>query len=179
MKLHLFGASGTGVTTLGEALAEKLGIPYFDSDFYFWEPSNPPFTIRRAPEARNKMIRSHLNRQESWILGGSIIQWGNDVFPPFDLIVFLYLPPATRLARLRNRELNRYGTVILEDSLRNKLYEEFIAWAADYDQETGIASRTLSAHEQWLAKQQVPVLQIREDLTTEQRLKLVLERLNL
>ncbi|CAC9976206.1 hypothetical protein FLAPXU55_03930 [Flavobacterium panici] len=37
MKIHIFGASESGVTTAGEALSKKLDIPYFDSDTYFWE----------------------------------------------------------------------------------------------------------------------------------------------
>jgi adenylate kinase family enzyme len=47
MRLHIFGASGTGTTTLGQALGSTLGVPYFDSDDYFWERSIPPFTVRR------------------------------------------------------------------------------------------------------------------------------------
>jgi shikimate kinase len=35
MKIHLFGASCSGVTTTGTALAGATGFPYFDSDAYF------------------------------------------------------------------------------------------------------------------------------------------------
>ncbi|MEJ7664585.1 MAG: hypothetical protein WKG07_36235 [Hymenobacter sp.] len=47
MKLYVFGASGAGVSTLGAALAAILGATYFDGDAYFWEVSDPPFTVRR------------------------------------------------------------------------------------------------------------------------------------
>lgn len=33
-KIHILGAAGAGTTTLGKALAERLNIAYFDSDFY-------------------------------------------------------------------------------------------------------------------------------------------------
>lgn len=42
MKIHIFGASGSGVTTLGNALANQLNIPYFDSDHYFGKPPIHP-----------------------------------------------------------------------------------------------------------------------------------------
>jgi adenylate kinase family enzyme len=58
MHINIFGASGSGVTTLGNALAEKLGYSYFDSDHYFWEKSDPPFTLRRDAEKRNSMINN-------------------------------------------------------------------------------------------------------------------------
>ncbi|WP_228410094.1 shikimate kinase [Chryseobacterium viscerum] len=35
MKIHIFGASGSGVTTLGKALSEELNLEYFDSDDFF------------------------------------------------------------------------------------------------------------------------------------------------
>jgi len=53
MKIHLFGASASGVTTLGHALAKKINIPYFDSNEYFWLPSEIPFALKRDPQKRN------------------------------------------------------------------------------------------------------------------------------
>jgi len=81
MKIHLFGASASGVTTLGHALAKKLNIPYFDSDEYFWLPSEWPFILKRDPQERNQLIRKDLTAQQHWIFGGSSVSWGNNVFP--------------------------------------------------------------------------------------------------
>ena len=178
MNLHIFGASGTGITTLGLALSRELNIPYFDSDDYFWAPSDPPFTIRRDPGERNAAIRRDLDKEPGWILGGSIIHWGEEVFPNFDLIVFCRLPHDIRMARLKTRELSRYGDIIFTDPDRNKQYNAFLAWAADYDTDTGIASRTIGVHEQWLQTQRCPILEIREDLTTEQRLQLIRHKMD-
>ncbi|NSL85948.1 adenylate kinase [Chitinophaga sp. Mgbs1] len=170
MKLHLFGASGTGVTTLGRVLAAEWQVPYFDSDDYFWEPSDPPFTVRRPADVRNARMQADIAAHPAWILGGSVINWGDQVFPVFDLIVFLWLPPEIRMQRLRERELDRYGTVIITDPVRKRLYEDFIAWAADYDQPTGLSGRTIHAHEAWISRQQAPVLQLRGDLSVTERM---------
>lgn len=35
MRLHIFGTSGSGVNTLGQALAKHLQVPYFDNDAFF------------------------------------------------------------------------------------------------------------------------------------------------
>lgn len=177
MKLHIFGASGTGVTTLGRALSEKFSIPYFDSDDYFWQQSDIPFTARRKPFERNALIVRDLGKQSSWILGGSVINWGEGIFPPFDLIVFLWLPAEIRLARLEAREFERYGNIVLEDPHRKSLYQAFMQWAADYDNVTGIANRNIAAHEQWLKRQTDMVIALRGDLTTEERINLIAENL--
>ncbi|MEA5256526.1 adenylate kinase [Arcicella aquatica] len=177
MKIHIFGASSSGVTTLGNALSNDLNIPYFDSDEYYWEKSDPPFTVRRNPSDRTLMIKKDIEQTDDWILGGSIISWG-DIFPSFDLIVFLWVPPHIRMERLREREFSRYGNIIYTDPARIKQYNDFMAWAADYDNHTGIATRTLDAHENWLHQTTSPTLAIRGDFTTEQRIDLILNKLS-
>lgn len=173
MKLHILGASCSGVTTLGQALASHLQIPYFDSDEYFWEKTNTPFTTRRNPELRNQMLMADINQYESWIIGGSLLKW--DLAIDFDLIVFLYIPHEIRMERLRKREMERYGEIIFTDSARNQQYNDFLNWARGYDDNT-TQGRTLAAHESWLAEQTSPVLEIRRDCSVEERVALVLER---
>jgi adenylate kinase family enzyme len=177
MKLHIFGASGSGVTTLGQLLADKLGFKYFDSDDYFWMKTEPPFTHRREPNERNQLIVKDISETENWILGGSIIHWGDNLFPDFDLIIFLYIPNEIRIERLKKRELERYGKIIYIDEKRVKQFNHFIAWATDYDNETGLANRTLKAHQNWLTQNQSPILEIIGDKTLDEKLKLILDRL--
>ncbi|WP_194777913.1 AAA family ATPase [Pararhodonellum marinum] len=177
MKLHIFGASGSGVTTLGKFLAKKLGLKYFDSDDYFWIKTEPPFTQRRDPNERNHLIAKDISEIENWILGGSIINWGENFFPDFDLIIFLYLPNEIRIERLKKRELERYGDTIYTDPKRAKQFTEFIAWATDYDHNTGLANRTLDAHNTWLAQAKNPVLKIIGNKTLDEKLNLILDEL--
>lgn len=179
MKLHIFGASGSGVSTLGAALSKRLNIPYFDSDEYFWAVTDPPYTLKIAPEERNNTMRLALSKQEDWILGGSMYNWGTDVFPYFDLVVFLWIPAEVRIERVRRREMERYGEQMLSDPERKRQSEAFIRWASDYDEDTGIASRTLNVHEQWMKKMTYPILEIRTDLSTEERMELILHKLSL
>ncbi|HEV2483277.1 MAG TPA: shikimate kinase [Puia sp.] len=64
MKIHIFGASGAGVTTLGQALAARLSLPYFDSDDYFWYATDPPFTTTRPAAQRNALILTHIGNEK-------------------------------------------------------------------------------------------------------------------
>lgn len=174
MHINIFGASGSGVTTLGKALSEKLDYPYFDSDHYFWFPSDPPFTNRRLPEERNALINNEMAGMENWILGGSIINWNNNW--QFDLSVFLYIPQEVRLQRLRNREYERYGDIIHTDRERNRLYHEFIDWARGYD-ELITNSRNLHSHKNWMNSLKTPLLVIEEDTSVEERVEAVVKKI--
>ncbi|RFS18380.1 adenylate kinase [Emticicia sp. C21] len=174
MKLHILGASCSGVTTLGQVLANHLQIPYFDSDEYFWEKANPPFTTRRNPALRNEMLMADISQYDSWVIGGSLLKW--DLELHFDLIVFLYIPHEIRMERLRKRELERYGDVIFSDPVRHKQYLDFMEWARGYDDNT-TQGRTLRAHESWLSRQTCSVLEIRGDYSVEERMRVILQTL--
>lgn len=177
MKIYVFGASGSGVTTVGKLLAKALGLKYFDSDDYFWIKTPTPFTERRNPNERNQLLIADLNSTENWVLGGSIIHWGDHLFPKFDLIIFMYIPVEIRIERLKKREFEKYGPIIYTDEKRAKQFNDFIAWASDYDHNTGLANRTLKAHEAWLKQTNQPTLKIIGDYTSEERLKIILDKL--
>ncbi|MFC0517654.1 AAA family ATPase [Mucilaginibacter angelicae] len=174
MHINIFGASGSGVTTLGKALSEKLNYPYFDSDHYFWFPSDPPFTNRRLPDERNALINNEMAGVENWILGGSVINWNNNW--QFNLSVFLYIPQEIRLQRLRDREFERYGDIIHTDRERNRLYHEFIDWARGYD-ELITNSRSLHSHKNWMNNLKTPLLVIEGDTSVEDRVEAVLGKI--
>lgn len=111
--IHILGASGSGTTTLGRALAERLQCPHFDTDAYFWLPTEPPFTEKRETTLRQKLLMDDLTAHQSWVLSGSLCGWGDVAIPLFDLAIYLWVPCEIRLERLRQREIERYGEHIM------------------------------------------------------------------
>ena len=101
-RIHITGASGTGTTTLGRALARELGCAHFDADDYYWLPTQPPYREKREPAERVRLLRRDLG--EAWVLSGSVSGWGDPLIPRFTAVVFLWVPKDLRLARLRRRE---------------------------------------------------------------------------
>ena len=171
-RIHINGASGTGTTTLGLALATEFGCPHFDADDYFWLPVEPPYTVKRDVVERNGKLLSDLQANPSWVLSGSIDGWESGVEKLLTLVVFLYLPRELRLQRLRERESREFGDAIEPGGVMHAGYEEFIAWAGRYDT-SGMEQRSLVRHEAWHAKVDCPVLRIEDDTTTTERLKRV------
>lgn len=133
-----------------------------------------PFTVKRMPEQRNALLENTLAKYPQWILGGSMISWNAKVVADLDAVIFLWLPGAVRMQRLQAREYERYGDIILIDTERKKMHEAFIEWASDYDDNPGVAKRTLKAHENWLENLTCPVLEIRADVTTEERINIIM-----
>jgi adenylate kinase family enzyme len=159
-RIHITGASGSGVSTLGRAVASAIGGRWLDSDDYYWLPTDPPYVAKRAPAERVTLLREAMERAERWILSGSLVEWGDPLVPFFDLVVFLYVPTRIRLARLRIREQQRLGPAALEPGTdENRRYETFLAWAGGYD-DSQFGGRSLAIHESWLACLPCPVLRI-------------------
>ena len=94
--------------------------------------------------------------------------------PLFELVVFLWVPPDIRLARLRERERARYGAAaIAPGGARHAAYETFMAWAAGYDDGLDVPERCRRLHEQWLAALPCPVERFMDAGSTEDHLALI------
>src|SRR5207237_4620853 len=103
-RIHILGASGSGTTTLGRALAARLQCPHFDTDDYFWLPTDPPFTHQRERKERQRLLMDDITAHDAWVVSGSLCGWGDVAIRLFEFVVFLWIPSKVRMARLRVRE---------------------------------------------------------------------------
>ena len=158
-RIHIVGASGSGTTTLGAALAARLDHPHIDSDTIFWRPTDPPFTTRRSVEGRAALAAELLPFPGQWVFSGSAVGWAGAIEPFYDLVVFLKLDPSVRMERIRQREAARYGARVRPGGDMAEASAAFVDWAAAYDT-AGLEQRSLLKHEQWLATQTAPVLRL-------------------
>ncbi len=168
MKIHLFGASGSGTTTLGKALHTVLGYRHLDADDYYWKKTNPPFQIKIPIAKRNQLITKDFLAQENCIISGSMVSWGAEWASAFDLYVFLYLPPAIRMQRLRDREIERYGEALKTNERFRADSKAFLDWASQYDDGT-FQGRSLGIHLDWIKALEGNVLKIEGDTTVAER----------
>ncbi len=159
-RIHVMGASGAGVTSLGRALADALAVPHHDTDDYFWQPTTPPYRVMRDIAERLRLMREVFLPRADWVLSGSLDGWGDPVVPHFDLVVFLTTPKELRLQRLRAREARHFGAdAVAPDGWRHQETEEFIEWASRYD-EGDREGRNVARHQAWLAAMSCPVLRL-------------------
>ena len=156
-RIHITGASGCGVTTLGAVLAALLEIPHLDVDDAYWVPTDPPFTTKRPPEARIALLRAQM--VDGWVLTGSLDSWGTTLVRDADLIVFLSVPATVRLERLRSRERARFGSRIDPGGDMHRNHQAFLDWARSYD-DAQFTGRNHARHAAWLAAQSAPVLRL-------------------
>ena len=166
-RINIIGASGVGKTTLGEALASRLGILHFDSDAYYHFPTDPPYRLQRGPVERCALLERDLSAHESWILSGGAGTWSQAPALDYTTIVFLYLSAELRIERLLRRERALYGPRLMAGGDMAADHHAFMQWTAGYDASTAEGTNTLEAHEAFLRDARCPVIRIAEPISTE------------
>jgi hypothetical protein len=110
-----------------------------------------------------------LTAQDAWVLSGALCGWGDVAIPRFALVVFLAIPHDRRMARLHQREHARFGERILPGGDMYEQSQQFLAWAASYD-EGGLDIRSRQLHDQWLRTLRCPIIYCEGEYTMEEYL---------
>ena len=158
-RIYITGAPGCGVTTLGAALAARLGAVHIDTDDHYWVATDPPFQVKYEIPERLRRIAAEQGRTGRWVLSGSCETWGSAALVGAQLVLFLKAPTEIRVQRLRTRERERFGAALDAGGALHDTHREFIAWTALYEAGTE-PGRSRPRQENWLARLETPVLRL-------------------
>ena len=174
--IHIFGASGSGTSTLGSLLAERLGWSFMDTDDYFWLPTDPKFSVKRPRQERLSMMKKDIECAGNVVLSGSLVDWGDELIPYFTLAVRLETDTDIRICRLKNREYQRFGNRIARGGDMYNAHVEFLQWAGMYDS-GGLEMRSKAKHDAWQLLLLCKCLCLDGSAPVEELIALVLETL--
>ncbi len=170
--IHIFGASGSGATTLAKAVRTRFGYRFIDVDDAMWEPTDPPFTVRRPDVEIRRRIAAELAQSERSVISGAIVGWGDVFIPSIDLAVYLHLPEELRIERINQRERARFGSRVEPGGDLYRQHLDFLAWARSYDSDDP-TRRSRAQHEKWLSGLRCPILRIDTPLSLDELVALV------
>lgn len=176
LKIHIFGASGSGTTTLADVLETKLEFKHLDIDHYYWVKTDPPFQEKVPFEERNYQLTKDFEQLDKVVVSGSLVSWGKAWHSAFHLGVFLHVPANIRMKRLLEREFERYGIKLYQDKTIQKNSDAFLKWASKYD-DPSFDGRNISLHQNWIQELSFPVLQIEGDTSIEGKIQLILDKI--
>lgn len=157
--IHIFGASGSGTTTLAKKISAEPGYTFMDTDDYFWLPTDPMFTQKRPVEERLALMRRDIERAENAVLSGSLTDWGDGLIPYFTLAVRIEMAQELRIGRLKQRERQRFGTRLDPGGDMHQAHLQFIEWAKRYDT-AGLDQRSKVKHDDWQTLLTCPLIQL-------------------
>ena len=177
MRIVIFGGAGTGKTTLGRSLAQRLGWSFLDSDDYYWEKTMPPYEKKIPLAVRNKNLMVAFAKSEHVVVSGFLSTWSKFWDTAFDLAVFLRVPKEIRMNRLIQREIVRYGNSLIDDANAKNKSKEFLDWAEGYEDESNGSG--ITEHLNWIEELDCPVVKIKGDLSNEERLSILLKEISI
>ncbi len=149
MKIHLLGPSCSGTTTLGKLIAKEYKIPWYDSDDIFWIKTDPPFTQKRELHERIEMLQEIFKNNDSLVLSGSVLKWGDSIKNLLDIVIYKYAEQDIRIQRLLAREKQRYGDRINPGNDMHQIHKEFVEWAKKYEV-GGMEMRSKKSELEWI-----------------------------
>lgn len=155
--IHITGAAGSGTSTLGHAIGERFGFVHLDTDDFFWEQTDPPFTAKREVGKRQALLGQAMDGVDRCVVSGSLTEWGDRFIPRFDLVIYVFTPTPIRIQRLHEREYRRFGDRILPGGDMHEEHLAFIEWAGQYDT-GGMDMRSAPHHREWLKRMACPVI---------------------
>jgi len=146
--VHIYGASGSGTSTLGRKICNELGYTLMDTDDYFWLPTNPKYIAKRDKKERIELMLNDIQNADNMVISGSLVDWGDELIPLFTLVIRLETDTKIRIERLIKREKKDFGNRIEKNGDMYQNHLEFIEWAHAYDT-GGLDMRSKAKHDAW------------------------------
>ena len=101
-RISVVGTSGSGKTTVGRAIADRLGIPFIELDALAWLPG---WTNRPLAELRE--LVDEQTRGPTWVVDGNYSKVRDLVWDRADTVVWLDYPFWRVFGQLLRRTLRR------------------------------------------------------------------------
>jgi len=159
MKILIFGASGSGTTTLGKEIEKRTDFVHLDVDDYYWKQTEPPFQEKTPLTQRNENLKTDFKKYKNVIISGSMVSWGKEWETSFDLAIFIHLNNNKRMERLKKREIERYGESLLTDKKIQQNSKAFLEWAKQYEK-SNFNGRSFKVHNEWIELLNCKILRI-------------------
>lgn len=143
--IAVIGLNGSGKSTLAHALADALGLFEMDvEDYYFPEQRRSrrellehkaridtgylraqPFSASRTGEEVQAALLSDIKAHPGFVLSCVELRWDAELLAAIDLVFFLRTPVDVRRARMKDRDVRRFGARVLPGG---DMYEQQLAF---------------------------------------------------
>ena len=153
MGLIICGLNGSGKSTLGRALAAQLGWRFIDNEDLYFPKTDPqhPFAAPRTRDEVEQLLLTEVRRDDRFVFAAVRGNHGAAVLPFYRAAVLVEVPREIRLARIRQRSLDRFGARALPGGDQYEAEQRFFDLAAARPED--VASR-------WLDGLNIPVLRV-------------------
>ena len=164
------GLNGTGKSTLGKALAERLRFHFIDNeDLYF--PKTDPVYLYAAPRTREevkKLLLKEIKAHENFIFASVKGDYGKSIYPYFQYAVWIDVPRDIRMERIKKRSFEKFGNRMMPGGDLYEQEEHFFDF---------VKSRAEDTVEKWVQSLNCPIIKIDGIKPIEENINLIIEQI--
>ena len=168
MGIIICGLNGTGKSTLGKALAEKMHFHFIDiENLYF--PKTDPNYIYASPRTRKevkKLLSDEMKTNKNFILASVKGDYGEDIYSLIQYAILLDVPKNIRLQRVKKRSFQKFGNRMLSGGDLYEQEENFFHFVESRDENTV---------EEWVKSLKCPVIRIDGTQPIDENTELIIE----
>ena len=153
MGILICGLNGVGKSTLGKRLAERLSWTFIDNEDLYFPKTDTKYAYSdpRGKEEVVRLLEKRIEKDRRFVFAAVKGDYGDKLLSLLDCIIVIDVPREMRLARVRERSLQKFGGRILAGG---DLTERENAWFAL------VESRPEDYVEKWLETVDRPVIRV-------------------
>ena len=171
MGILICGLNGTGKSTLGRLLADRMEYEFIDNEDLFFPKADPSYTFSnpRSKEEAIQLLEEKISRNNRFVFAAVKGNYGGRLIASLDHIVLIEVPKQIRSKRVRDRSYQKFGDRILPGG---DLYDTESKWFSLTD------SRPDNYVSDWLETVNCPVIRIDGTLPVENNLDYIVSELS-
>lgn len=169
--IQVCGLNGCGKSTLGKALAERIGFYFIDSENLYFSgvDTDAPYANPKSPTEAERILAEEVCKHPDFVFSAVKGDYGEDVVSLYNYVIVVEVPKDIRSQRVRNRSFQKFGSRML---MGGDLYdrEEAFFRMADSRQDAYI--------ENWLQRVNCPIIRVNGTKPTEENVAYIIQQIN-
>ena len=170
--IQICGLNGCGKSTLGRALANRIGFHFIDNENLYFDSdqANEPYANPRPQEEVERLLMNEVSKYPNFVFAAVKGNYGKDIIPMYSYIIVIEVSKEIRSQRVRNRSFQKFGSRMLMGGDLYKQEEAFFRMAE---------SRQDDYVENWLQSVKCPIIRVDGTKPIEENVEYIIHAINL